>query len=325
MLFFELINNENNNIPFIISFTIKRNMYKKPQTNIWNYIIGLFPENNINIESSLYIGTNLGRIKNYLYNKDDSDIDRRFAYNIGIKNIRSPEQIFMNDYSSRIWLWNSDIISPDCVKSIIKDQKTNGKEIPFSSFLQFNLLCPEQIIMISGPPLSGKTLLAHRIKDYISNSLNYTNNINILKLENGKNKVDKILLILKQQYEDKIENSSAEITGEEKIITIIVGEFGRKNLREPIVEFFKESYKNNVYKSIIFIEIQSTKNISMLLNQFRLQITNNSSIIETSIAIITSYFNSQTNILSDDLQQEIKYVKFPLFIREKKELFYLYC
>ena len=72
-------------LPIKVYASIKDNIYRKPNTGLWNLI-----KININMIDSFYCGDAMGR------SNDHSDTDLKFALNIGL-NFKSPETVFKNE------------------------------------------------------------------------------------------------------------------------------------------------------------------------------------------------------------------------------------
>ena len=157
------------NIPVMFFFATKRNKYSKPFTNIWILIELFYKKANktINKQMSIYVGNSAGRIKNVkssyrMYEKciDKSCVDRAFAHNIGLVFI-TPEMLFHNDKSGIMWRYSDQVITQ-------KDRKYLAGKSYHQPIISDELKkLPESkkyIIMITGPPCSGKTTLALKIK-----------------------------------------------------------------------------------------------------------------------------------------------------------------
>lgn len=85
------------NIPIMIFIATDKDKYRKPNYFMWNKMLEL---NNmkINLNNCLYVGDACGREKNKFHPKDFSDLDYKFALNIGI-NFKTPEEYFNIDNS----------------------------------------------------------------------------------------------------------------------------------------------------------------------------------------------------------------------------------
>ncbi len=274
-------------IPLIFIASLKKNKYKKPCTNMFEKLKFLY-DKEICLEKSIVVGANAGRSATNKLFKDDSDIDKAFAANINI-NFCTPEQLFYKDNTPRSWQWRSNII-----ENILQLQK-HIKEPEFNLFLEDN-----SIILISGPPCSGKTLLANRIKNY------YNEDASIIDVNNFDNR-----LIMKQYIQN--------YTHESKNI-IIVDTMENENIRELY-------FAHSIQKKIILIEIDTYRKVCEFLNKFKLQIAKSPKIEEYSTFVFNKYYNSYKSFSLEELNpniknEKIKYIKYPLVLRTRKEIFY---
>ena len=286
--FFQLIDNETNRIPFIAVFMTKRNIYKKPQTNIWTLIKSFYERNgrHIDLNSSLYIGSDGGRFSNNIYTKDRSDVDRAFSANIGMM-YRTPEQIFSKDTQIRNWAWNY-IMTPEQRRQLIQQQE---EEIPFEDFLVFE---PRNVILVVGPPSSGKTMLANRIQHFMEDR-------NPIIIDINK--------FLKTAY--CVQNMLHSVSESDTIVVDV----GTKYNVQQYITALEDSDVN-----IICVELQTTESVCMLLNQFKLQISK-SPIMETHPRTIKKFFAQKPLDLEE---YNVIHTRFPLILQEHPELFYRY-
>lgn len=332
--FFEFINIKKNKLPILLTFILKKNKFKKPQTNIWDFILkyNRISAEKINLKKSLCIGTNLGRVKNYLYTADKSDIDMAFCMNIQIHFIRSPQQIFLHDDTSRKWAWNNDIISVETRKHLIDYQKEKVEEVEFEDFVPTGETTNgNRLIIVSGPPTSGKTLLANRIISYLKSNRMYSKRskniiLNKIPVSKSVSSINKNLEKIKQRIDEYIYQSMETSVGSDSVSglnVILISTMGLQKIRK-LYNNFIENTLNDWKFEVSIVEIKTTVDVCYLLNQFKLQITNDDKIIETSRRTIYNYFREYTDIRNDDLSFSYKFVEFPLVLREKKELYYNY-
>jgi DNA 3'-phosphatase len=285
--FFDLIDNENNSIPFIIMFPLKNNKFQKPYTHIFNRLQHLYAANEKIIinEASIVVGNAAGRIRVNSIAGDKSDHDRAFASNIDIM-FKTASQFFNNNTIPRQWKWSYDINKILTAQKSLIDKKLlvepRFEDIFFGITEKF-------IVFIAGPPTSGKTLLGNRITSYFKSI-----EVGTTTYDSNKYTVDQMLLSFKE--------------------SIYMGE----NI--IIIDTFESNQKRNYYLSVInnykifYIEIDIKRDLCEFLNVFRLQISKN--IFEKYPKYI--YNNYYTHYRS------INSIKFPLIIRPRKELFYHY-
>lgn len=280
-----------NRIPFIIICSFHKNRFMKPFTNIFDKLKYLY-DKEICVGKSIVVGSNAGRKATNKLFKDDSDADRAFANNLGMQFF-TPEQLFDKDQTVRTWQWQYYPI-----ENILNIQK-NMTEPTFESFLEDNC-----IIMISGPPCSGKSLLANRIKYF------YSAQPPIIDINNFENR-----LIMR----DYIQNYACDSN-----ITIIVDIMENDDIRESYFTLFED-------KHIILIEINTYRKVCEFLNKFKLQITKSPKVEEYSSFVFNKYYKSykpfslsNKNIKKNIEKniENIKYIEFPLILRTRKEIFY---
>lgn len=116
--------------------------FRKPMKGMWDEFISL----NGVPETAFYVGDAAGR------ESDHSDTDRRFAYNIGIPYYL-PEEIFNNEFKNFTPVHH---IHPS-----LKDIPITPK-FPAGVMPILNITKPTIIIMV-GPPASGKSFLSRKI------------------------------------------------------------------------------------------------------------------------------------------------------------------
>lgn len=323
--FFSLIDNESRNIPFMIFFSLKNNRFKKPYTNIFKKIQDIYSKHSmenstnenleISLDNSIVIGNNAGRLQSSIFKKDLSDCDRAFASNIGISNFRTPNQVFANDSTQRQWKWSNDVI-----KSILDKQRLiiepsfndilGNFDIKDIKDIKSNEQQTEQtqklIVFISGAPTSGKTLMGNRIKGYLSDDtvifdINNYASVNTMK--------DSIAHELDQQYLKNI---------------IIINTLESPSKRYSYFSLLEN--RDIAQYQIKYIEMIVDRNVCEFLNLFRLQLTNSPILTLYKKSNYTDYYSNYKSISSQKISEKIlhrlKYIKFPLLIRDRKEIFY---
>lgn len=287
--FFDLIDNENNQIPFIIMFPMKNNKFQKPYTHIFVKLQDLYKAHDKAIinDKSIVIGNMAGRFKTSIFCSDINDHDRAFAHNINM-TFKTPNQFLNNDNTPRQWNWHNNIIN-----KIINEQKN----LVEPEFINMSLQSDQKhIIFISGPPTSGKTLLGNRIKTYLNTAI-------IFDINNFINSDQMILAI----------TDTIDISVQSLIIIDTLESDTKRNA-------YLEKLKNKNYK-INFIEIDINRKLCEFLNIFRLQISKN--IFDAYAQYVYTnyyrYYKPLSQIQKDELDT---YIKFPLLIRSRKEIFF---
>ena len=164
------------NIPLKIFAALKNDKYRKPNTCSVDIL-------NIKLnKNSFYCGDALGR--DNINFKDYSDTDLKFALNLNIK-IYSPEHVFLNEQNII-----GKITYPTFPKQTILDFKYKAGE--------------KEMIILVGPPASGKSSISKKIiRDFYINN-NFNNNFNFIdivnqdELKTAKKCIDKTKNILKK-------------------------------------------------------------------------------------------------------------------------------
>lgn len=318
--FFKLINNEENRIPFMIIFSLKNNKYKKPYTHLFSKIQTIYTlhntETNIDLSKSLMIGNNAGRLKTNLYPMDISDYDRAFAMNIGLKNFVTPNQIFTKDLTQRQWRWRMNFN----INSLLENQKTMN-EIPFSAIFNDRDANTKIIVFITGPPTSGKTLLGVRINRFLTDEVK--KNVTVLDINNFENIYQMIEVFLSHDLQDVM------------IIIDTLESIQKRNLWfSTLAKKLNFTQQNTSSKILIkYIETELDRNACEFLNLFRIQITKTGALEQTYKYIYNNYYNyykplSISNIVSEIpkkiLLNCLKYIKYPIILRDKKEMHFHY-
>lgn len=281
--FMQLIDNEQNHIPFIFMFSLKNNRYKKPYTHIFVRLQELY-QKPIDIAKSIMIGGNAGRLASSIFREDEYDYDRAFAHNIGL-TFRTPEQVILGDQTPRNWSWRLSI------DEIIKEQRSQI-EVPFENI--FERKSP-YLIFIGGPPASGKTVLANRIKKYLGN-------VNIFDINNYEN-IPQMLGVIKETAPEET--------------TIIVDTLKNDQFRGLYLELFPGW-------SVRYIELSTSRKTCEFLNKFRLQISRSPKLEEYNKLAFNSYFESYRPPDVNKFGDDFKYIKYPLVLRKRDELYFHY-
>ena len=212
-------------LPVKVYASIKDNIYRKPNTGIWELI-----KININMIDSFYCGDAMGRIN------DHSDTDLKFALNIGL-NFKSPESVFKNFKNNE----NEVVQIPEIENyfDFNNFSKINNNNININN----NNINKELIIMV-GYPGSGKSSF---IKKYLIKH-NFKS-INQDELKTSKKCVDmcKNYMLLENNIVIDNTNPNTDI----RKLYIDQGKKYNYNIRCFIMKTTEEHSKhNNVYRSL---------------------------------------------------------------------------
>lgn len=315
--FFTLLENEKRCISFMILFPLENNKFKKPYTHIFKKIQELYLsknphlnnlENCIDLDKSIIIGNNAGRLSTSIFKCDESDCDRAFANNINIKNFRTPSQIFLHDSTIRQWQWKSKIVIEDILlkqKSLIEPSFNN---ILYGNS-QNNAQHKTFIIFIAGPPTSGKSILGNRVKMHLQDDNRNGKPTEILNINNFNTHIQMIDIFLKK------------IT--ENLVNVIVIDTLESDKKRNLYFSAIESININLQKSIKYIEMGTDRQICEFLNIFRLQITKSANnLVLYNKYVYTNYYAHYTTPVFKKI--DIKYTKYPMILRRRDALFYHY-
>jgi hypothetical protein len=292
--FHELIKSQNDSIEFMAFFITSPNKYKKPNTNILSIIENVYETWGavsgvgwLDKKKSIVIGAHAGRYGSLHFCADDSDIDRAFAHNLGINTFRTPEDIFLNMNLPRRWSWKGDHVS-----RFLEEQK-NKVEPKFNTFIDASNY-NKKIVFVTGAPASGKTLLARRIFDFVG------------RLPSA------IMLDINTSTMGGICEALSDFNTNDNVILIIV---------DVLYDEIFSKYCNIVIPSIDItcVELDSSRELCIFLDRFRLQTTKSPKLVELKKEYIALWF-----LTSRKNQNRVKYVQFPLVLRTRSESFFRY-
>jgi len=338
LLFEEVL--KDTQIPIMAFFSTKLNKYMKPFTNMWRIIeLSYFKRNKtINKTVSIYVGHHAGRIKSYMgkyklmVKKIDSKAtDRAFASNIGL-TFFTPEIFFQEDKNPITWSYGEDVINNTERKSLMDPTFQNPVVIEEIQKLPTST---KYMVLITGPPSSGKTTLAEKIKrkwelDYkLGNVVHITENdydeedepniVNITNdIVNGNNNSDKI---------DEIDNEDDK--GDE-ILKKIKEEFKKDNsIILDVTQYSQRiqeivSVSTNASIPVLIIEIKIDKELSTLLNFIKIQQSKDAK--ETLYRPIVWYtYKKHYTILEYDDAEMVNHVYYHINVIASDEYWLAYC
>ena len=192
-------------IPVIGIFTTKNNCFKKPHIWTWK-ILNVFYElkkTSINLKESMFVSNLAGRIAKHPYRSDFDFSDRAYAHNIGIE-FKVPEQLFRQSIEPREFTYNNimndkekdEFIEIELAKYKSSEFYTHKNLFEYCSSVS-NTLDPENkinsfMIIMVGPPCSGKTTLANQIAFFAGKET-------IDPIKNTK-KISSPVVIIKEYY-----------------------------------------------------------------------------------------------------------------------------
>jgi DNA 3'-phosphatase len=287
-------------LPVVAFFASKKNKYNKPNTNVWRLLNLLYRKENksINHKTSLHIGHNAGRVTRNKYAFDTSCADRAFASNIGVA-FSTPDRFFLNFAYTNAWRWDSDIIPIRKREALYEESKKYS--IPILEDILSEM--PDSkiyTVIIAGPPSSGKTELAHKIKRKWDTDFN-KGLINIIG-------------------EDIRASDLVEETMEKKFIEGVSVIIDAKHKAYLLTQIVKVSMK---YKApVLILKIRINHALNILFDCIKVQMAKSTDIIPTTKYQWKDY-KSNYHIPVFDLPC-VKEIDFPIIVKNYPEFWYEY-
>lgn len=297
--FYDMLGDYGKNIDFIAIFILSPNRYKKPNTNIFDKLIDIYAAHEsknaaeFDKEKSILIGSNAGRYSSEIFSSDESDIDRAFSHNLGIATFATPEHIFLNNNLPRTWVWKTPHVD-----KFLEAQK--GKTEPEFATL-FDTSYPKNLVFITGALSSGKTLLSRRLIDFVGAQIPQIPQSSLVdKLDIGDSNVGEICEAI-----DQFNNNELKFLF---VVDVLYDDV-----------FSKYSTIVNPLVKITYIELDSSRELCIFLDKFRLQITKSNTLLETKKEDIAKWF-----FTPKEKKDHVNYINFPLILRTREESFFRY-
>jgi len=260
-------------IPIVAFFAMKKNCFKKPFTNLWKILNFTYQKRNLDIPDpsmSIFIGSRDGGmyLKNWKecinkpYNpkkfSSRSDTDRAFAQNIGVRFV-SGRSFFLDKPESK-WKWSTSLMSiEDRIKHIRKhkdetepDVLENLEKLPTSE---------KHLIIIMGPPASGKTMLSKIISAKLKEKNGEEFKVNIVndQKKNPSKKFTKIITDSLFEQTTIIITKHAGYTQRNSYIKM-----ARKYEMPTLIIYVKTDY--NICKILDQTKVQTSRDFSQELH-----------------------------------------------------------
>ena len=284
------------------------NKFKKPYTGIFTLLCKLFkkkcPEFKFNAEQSAFISDHIGINKQYK--------DRAFAENIGITKISHPLIFFNKSTAPIYWNYPYYVLSKREKCKLFKYSDIHD-EPNISKYIFKECI---NMIIINGPPCSGKSLLAKRIKStydatYIIDSSLTAN-------------------VLKDNLSGDIKAPPFNIDYnkyEAPCIFICIYTASTKNQRDIIIQHSKHFHQfeltnDSLKKNIIWIDMDIHRKVVNFLRHIQVQL--NPYQIKKPFAQIKQYYDTYEKFTDQEIPQYITFIKFPVILKKIKELEYIF-
>jgi len=226
-------------------------------------------------ELSILISQNIGINGRY--------IDRAFAHNIGIKSVITPDLYFKRNDSQVEWYYPTSVLTQRRKNKLFK---FTGEPL-FADFLFPNHI---NIVIITGPPHSGKTILGRRLAQYLGKCIICKNELPIVS---GKSLI-------------QISQSPTN--------------FSKQKLFEWILEYNKGRESPN----LVWIEMDTPRQLVEFLRHLRVQINRQSCPELTHYDIIKDYYKVVEKLPNDKIPPAITHIQFPLVLKKIPELDYIF-
>ncbi|CAF1311512.1 unnamed protein product [Adineta steineri] len=143
---------EETHAPIYVFIATGENHFRKPATSMFDYFVENCNQNiEIDKKNSFYCGDAAGRIANWKpgVKKDFSCADRKYANNIGLP-FKTPEECFLDEAATTKYQWGS--INPR--EFISKLPKGDSNQTYHKN--------TQEVVILQGPPASGKSTFARR-------------------------------------------------------------------------------------------------------------------------------------------------------------------
>jgi DNA 3'-phosphatase len=287
-------------LPVVAFFASKKNKYNKPNTNVWRLLNLLYRKEGktINHETSLHIGHNAGRVTRNMYAFDTNCSDRAFASNIGIA-FSTPDRFFLNFAYTTAWRWDTAII-PNRKREILYEESKKYTSPVIEDILAEMPESKIYTLIIAGPPSSGKTELANKIKRKWETNFN-------------KGLIDIIGEDIKKS--DLVEETMDELFNSGKSVII-----DAKHKGYLLTQLVKVSMKHKA--PILILKIRINHELNILFDCIKVQMAKSTEITPTTKYQWTDY-KSNYHIPIFDLPC-VKEIDFPIIVKNYPEFWYEY-
>lgn len=281
-------------------FSFKRNRYSKPFTGAIELLEQIASETNpwkFRPDLSIMVSHDIGINGHY--------IDRAFAHNIGIKAITTPNLYFKRSMAQVEWNWPTTMLTERQKKKLFRFTE----EPKFADFLFAKY---RNIVIITGPPNSGKTILGRRIAQYLGNCVVCKNELISPAQSRGKSLVH---------------ISRSPTIGDKETLLNWLLEYNKpfqltnkKKTNDQIIN--PESDNNSA--NLVWIEMDVPRAVVEFLRYLRVQISRQTCPELTQHGEIKEYYKTVEILPEDKIPSAITHMSFPLILKKIPELDYIY-
>jgi hypothetical protein len=273
-----------------------RGKFQKPYTHVWDVVQDLYNGINIDKNLSMMCGNMAGRTRMGLYQADWSDYDRAFADNVGIAFVT--ERLFTGR-PERKWVWTSKVIDHDTRHRYMAEGKEDD-EPDLVAAIDKMAESRAYLIIVMGPPSSGKNLLSRRIQSDWEQRMGST-----------------LVQLGEKTTEDTLDK---HLDARESVL--INGKFGKASPRKKLVSV---AAKNGV--PTLIVSMTTPKELCILLHRISVQ----SAILgkKSSSKVVDTYFKTFQDP-HDDLYKgqvdrtRLMCINYPMVVRERPEYWMRY-
>jgi hypothetical protein len=220
-------------------------------------------------------------------------IDRAFAHNIGIQTVITPALYFKQTTLRVGWNWPTYVLTEAQKKKLF----LFDGEPRFSQFL----CAGQNLVVITGPPSSGKTILGRRIAQFVGGCTLCKNEL-----------------------------PPAKSFGTKSIVHISSAPTARD--KEVLVKWLCDNGTGNAHvgtnraaaPNLVWIEMNVSRQLAEFLRNLRVQISKQSCPALSPYTEIKNYYRHVEPLDDDKIPEVIKHLRFPLILKQIKELNYIY-
>lgn len=226
-------------------------------------------------------------------------VDRAFAHNVGIQTVVTPELYFKLSTAKVSWNWPQHVITEAQKRKLFLFQG----EPRFSQFLTTG----QNLVIITGPPNSGKTILGRRVAQFIGGCTICKNELPPAKSFGAKS----IVHI----------SCAPSAREKERLVKWLAEHIGRGELRERKINSERTTQSA---VNLVWIEMAVPRQLAEFMRNLRVQISRQTCPSLAPYSEIKHYYKTVEPLDPDKIPAAITPIKFPLILKKIKELDYIF-